>query len=78
MVRFVQIMWNSKIVDQVTGEEYTETEFYGGELLELMNSINDEANKNAKEYSDLRKVLNKFGIQSAEKLEKILFEKGVW
>ena len=78
MKRFEQIMWNSKIVDRVTGKEYTEEEFYNGEVLDLMNDMNDRADRNAEEYSDLKKVMNKFGIQSAEKLEKILFEKGVW
>ena len=75
--RFEGIMWNSKIKDHLTGEEYVEEDFYNGNILDLLNDLNDRADKNAEQVAEIQKVMNKYGIKDADKLDKILFESGV-
>ena len=76
--RFEGIMWNSTIKDNLTGKKYTEEDFYSGEVLDLLNDLNDRGDKNAEQVDEVQKVMNKYGIKDADKLDKILFESGVW
>lgn len=76
--RFEGLMWNSEIRDHVTGKGYVEEDFYNGNILDLLNDLNDRADKNAELVADVQRVMNKYGIKDADKLDRILFENGVW
>lgn len=95
MERFEYIDCTDTIYDKLTGEHYHT--WYEDDLLELLNSLNDRADKNAelctdegliklkwqvsiyKHFSEkTMEILEKYEIDSLEKLDRILFEQRVW
>ena len=66
------------IIDNMTGKEYP---FHSGAeepVIELLNQVNDRADRNAEMLYKFEMVMRKYQISSVEKLDRILFERGVW
>lgn len=61
-------------IDTVSGISYRGDR----NVCNLLNDINDRADRNAEELSAYRKVMKKYGITTIEKLDRILFEQKVW
>ena len=86
--RFTYNYFSMSIRDEQTGYIYSDLE----KICTLMNQLNERADRNA-EVSDLErlenvvyrnfvknvlKILNKYGIEDLEKLDKVLFNQRVW
>lgn len=89
--RFTEIISTQIIIDNVTGEHYTGV--VDDEFLELVNDINKRADRNAELVTEMKdidciaqytfvkkilKIMRKYEIDNLEKLDRILFERGVW
>ena len=74
MKRFRYFEATGQIIDGLTGFRY-----YGNQkLCDLLNDLNDRADRNAVVVFDVEKILRKHEISSLEKLDQILFEQRVW
>ena len=62
------------ITDDLTGKTYDGN----NKVCKLLNEQSDRADKIAEEYYPYKLLMQKYGITSVEKLDKILFENGVW
>ena len=86
-MRFTEIVSTERIRDNVTGREYHG--LVDDEFLELINKESERADRNAElldvdcvaQYNyckKVRRIMRKYEIDNLEKLDRILFEKGVW
>lgn len=79
--RFVYNRTSQMITDHLTGYTY-----HGNmKVCDLLNSVNDKADKNAELYFEvlamlkgLEMIMKKYEIDTLEKLDRILFEQKVW
>lgn len=73
------------ICDTLTGVQYSEYDIRNGELVKLLNDMDDRANRNI-EVCDKDRMFNekvmsimrKYGIDDLDKLDQVLFEQKVW
>lgn len=74
MKRFVYYPMSQMITDNLTGKRYVGNQ----KTCDLMNDLDDWGNSNAERYFAFLTVLDKYGIGSVEKLDKVLFEQRLW
>ena len=72
--RFHYNRTSQMITDDLTGKLYKGNQ----ETCDLLNSEDERANRNAEKYLAFLKVLDKYGIGSVEKLDRVLFEQRLW
>lgn len=84
--RFHYRPFSRAIYDSSTGYLHTDLD----DITDMLNELNDQADKNAelslkfemmeKKVDNLmcRKVMKKYGINSVEKLDQVLFNQKVW
>ena len=62
------------ITDNLTGFTY-----HGNKkVCDLLNQESDRADRNAELYYPFKLLMRKYGIESIDKLDRILFEQKVW
>ena len=62
------------IRDNLTGDLY-----HGNKAITmLLNRISDKADRNAEVFDEWQRVLNKYNIDSPEKLDQVLMNERVW
>lgn len=62
------------ITDELTGFTY-----HGNKkVCDLLNQESDRADRNAELYYPFKLLMQKYGIESVAKLDRILFEQKVW
>lgn len=73
--RFTYYPNSQMIMDNMTGDTY-----HGNKTITmLLNKQSDRADRNAEAFDEWQKVLNKYRIDSPEKLDKVLMnERNVW
>ena len=72
--RFVYYRNSQMIIDELTGKHYSGNK----QVCELLNRINERADMNAEAFDDWFKVLEKYNIDSPEKLDKVLWNSRTW
>lgn len=72
--RFVYYRNSQMIIDKLTGKHYSGNK----QVCDLLNRINERANMNAEMFDKWHKVLEKYHIDTPEKLDKALFNSRVW
>ena len=72
--RFVYYRNSQMIIDELTGKHYSGNK----QVCELLNRINERANINAEAFDGWHSVLEKYNIDSPEKLDKVLWNSRTW
>lgn len=72
--RFKYYRNSQMIIDELTGKHYSGNK----QVCELLNRINERADMNAEAFDDWFKVLEKYNIDSPEKLDKVLWNSRTW
>lgn len=90
--RFRSLKCAGHIVDNMTGKAYPVNILHIEEIVDLLNRVNNRGDRNAEKYCKARyerdvikmfydeygKVLDKYRIDSPQKLDKILFYARTW
>ena len=72
--RFVYYRNSQMIIDELTGKHYSGNK----QVCELLNRINERADMNEEAFYEWFRVLEKYNIDSPEKLDRVLFNSRVW
>lgn len=72
--RFRYYQNSQMIVDGLTGERYQGNK----KTCDLLNILNDRADHRQELLDSFSSVMRKYEINSIAKLDRILFERGVW
>ena len=72
--RFIYNRTSQMITDDLTGFTYHRNK----KVCDLLNQESDRADRNAELYCPFKLLMRKYGIESIEKLDRILFEQKVW
>lgn len=72
--RFRYYRNSQMIVDNLTGERYSGNK----KTCDLLNILNDRADHKQELLDPFLQVMRKYEIDSIGKLDRILFERGVW
>jgi len=72
--RFTYYSISQMMIDNLTGEHYSSN----NKVCRLCNQLNDKADKNVELFDGWFKVLQKYGINTPDKLDQVLMNERVW